>query len=98
MDHIIIERRPGEERLKRLGLSEWREWAKEESEFTRHYGSDELCYFLEGKAVLVTDDGCASDVEEGDLLIISAGTSCTWKIRKRIKTLYGTDHLYNLFI
>jgi uncharacterized cupin superfamily protein len=98
MDHIAIERKHSIERLGRTEAGDWRIWIKEPGEFTRYYGEDETCYLLEGAAVIIRDAGHMLKIEKGDLISISAGTSCRWKIQESIQALYQSGPLYNLFI
>ncbi len=98
MDRIIVEHQPGTDRLSSVSLYGWREWTREPDEFPRYYGNDEICYFLEGSAVVIPDDGNPLEIARGDLVTFPAGTSCTWKIQEGIKALYQPDDLYNLLI
>ena len=83
-----MEQNPDEERLKKLGVSDWPIWTKEESEFPWTYDDQETCYFLEGDVVVTPDGGKPIEMGKGDLVTFPAGMSCTWKIRNGVKKHY----------
>lgn len=88
MSQIKIERNPGQDRLKKLGVSNWPIWTKEASEFPWSYDAQETCYFLEGDVVVTPDDGEPVEMGKGDLVTFPSGMSCAWKIRKDVKKHY----------
>jgi len=56
MNEIKVEKNPGEERLRELGVLKWGIWTKGVSKFPWYYDESETCYFLEGD-VIVTPEG-----------------------------------------
>ncbi|MGD8522931.1 MAG: cupin domain-containing protein [Desulfobacterales bacterium] len=88
MADIKIERKPSEDRLQDLGVTDWPIWTKEASEFPWSYDEAETCYFLKGDVVVTPDGGQPVEVGEGDLVTFPRGMSCTWKIRKDVKKHY----------
>ncbi len=91
MSRIKVERKPGESRLKELGVSKWPIWTKEASEFPWTYDSQETCYFLEGEVVVTCDDGETVTVGQGDLVTFPQGLTCTWKVRQGVRKHYTFD-------
>jgi uncharacterized cupin superfamily protein len=91
MSRIKVERRPGEARLKELGVKGWPIWTKEASEFPWTYDSQETCYFLEGDVVVTCDDGETVSVGKGDLVTFPRGLTCTWKVQQAVKKHYTFD-------
>ena len=87
MDIKII-RRPDQEQLGSLGVSQWPIWEKEASRFPWHYDSTEVCYILEGEVVVTPEGGDAVSMGPGDLVTFPAGMSCHWDIRIAIRKHY----------
>lgn len=88
MSEIKIERNPNQERIEKLGVSDWPIWTKEVSEFAWSYDEQETCYFLEGDVVVTPDGGEPVKMGKGDLVTFPEGMSCTWKIGKDVKKHY----------
>ncbi|MBW2329951.1 MAG: cupin domain-containing protein [Deltaproteobacteria bacterium] len=88
MSQIKVERDPGQDRLKRLNVSDWPIWTKEASEFPWTYDDQETCYFLEGEVVVTPEGGEPVEMGKGDLVTFPSGMSCTWEIRKDVKKHY----------
>jgi uncharacterized cupin superfamily protein len=88
MSEIKIERNPNQERIEKLGVSDWPIWTKEVSEFPWSYDEQETCYFLEGDVVVTPDGGEPVKMGKGDLVTFPEGMSCTWKIGKDVKKHY----------
>ncbi|MEJ6951801.1 cupin domain-containing protein [Natronospora cellulosivora (SeqCode)] len=76
-----------EEKLNQLGVRDWPIWEKEVSEFPWHYDSKEVCFILEGKVIVETDDEKV-EIKTGDLVAFPAGLDCRWNILKDIKKHY----------
>ena len=87
MSEIKIER-PGNDKLKELGVSSWPIWEKEVSKFDWHYDDKETCYLLEGKVRVSTKDGKSVNFSAGDLVVFPKGLSCVWDIREAVKKHY----------
>ncbi len=85
---IQVERNPGEERLKELGVRDWPIWTKEVSEFPWEYDTDEVCYILEGEVTVTPDGGGPVRIQAGDLVTFPKGMKCTWKITRDIRKHY----------
>ena len=88
MGNIKIEKNPGPERLKELGVTDWPIWTKESSEFLWSYDDTETCYFLEGDVVVTPEGGEPVEMGAGDLVTFPRGMSCTWKIKEDVKKHY----------
>ena len=88
MRRIKVERRPSPERLKELGVKQWRIWNKEVSEFPWTYDEPETGYFLAGEVTVTGEDGEVVEVGQGDLVTFPAGMSCKWKISRDVKKHY----------
>jgi uncharacterized cupin superfamily protein len=88
MSEIKIERNPGQDRIEKMGVSDWPIWTKEVSEFPWTYDEQETCYFLEGDVVVTPDGGEPVKMGKGDLVTFPAGMSCSWKIDKDVKKHY----------
>ncbi len=78
---------PDDEELEELKVSSWPIWKKEISEFEWNYSEPEVCYILEGEAIVETDEG-GFTIKEGDLVRFEKGLSCVWKIKKPIRKHY----------
>lgn len=83
-------RRIKEEEIKRLGITNWPVWEKEESNFPWHYNDKESCYFLEGE-VEVETGGKKIFIKKGDFVIFPKGLDCEWHIIKKVKKHYNFD-------
>jgi uncharacterized cupin superfamily protein len=88
MGKIKVERHPGADQLKDLGVSNWPIWTKEASEFPWTYDEPETCYLLEGEVTVTCQDGETAQFGQGDLVTFPEGLSCTWKISKDVKKHY----------
>jgi uncharacterized cupin superfamily protein len=87
MAQISIEK-PGEEKLKQLGVSGWPIWEKEVSRFDWHYDDKETCYLLAGKVTVTAKDGESVNFGTGDLVVFPRGLSCVWDIQEPVKKHY----------
>ena len=85
MSGIKVERGPGEDRLKELGVPGWGIWIKEVSKFPWYYDEKETCYFLEGDVVVTPEGGEPVRVGKGDLVTFPEGMSCEWDIRQPVR-------------
>lgn len=88
MSKIAVEHKPGEDRLKSLGVTGWPIWTKEISRFPWTYDEQEICYFLEGEVVVTPDGGTGVEIRAGDLVTFPTGMSCTWDIRRPVRKHY----------
>lgn len=78
---------PSAERLKELRVSSWPIWECEPSRFPWHYDAEEICYLLEGKVIVRTEDS-EVEVKKGDLVIFPQGLDCTWNVLYRVRKHY----------
>lgn len=85
---ISVTSQPSQEQLNHLGVFNWSIWEKEVSEFPWTYDDSETCYFLAGDVIVTPDGGDSVTMGKGDLVIFSAGMSCTWKINSAVKKHY----------
>ncbi len=88
MAEIVVRRAPGRRELHDLGVFHWPVWSKEISEFPWTYGTSEICYFLDGEAVVTPEGGEPVCVGKGDLVIFPVGMSCTWHVHRPVRKHY----------
>ena len=88
MNKIMVEKNPGEERLRELGVSKWGIWTKEVSKFPWQYDESETCYFLEGDVIVTPEGRKPLRIGQGDLVTFPQGMSCVWDIRKPVRKHY----------
>ncbi len=88
MAEVKIEQKSKEE-LDKMGVSSWPIWEKEVSRFNWHYDTDEMCYILEGKVIVETEDGKKYEIKKGDFVTFPSGLSCVWDIKEDIKKHYS---------
>jgi uncharacterized cupin superfamily protein len=88
MSGITIEHNVTPVKLDAMGVDGWPVWEKEVSTFDWHYDREEICYILEGKAVITPETGEAITIERGDLVRFPAGLDCTWQILEAIEKQY----------
>lgn len=79
-----------ENEFKEKGIENWPTWSKEVSEFDWYYDSKEMCYFIEGKVVVKTDDG-EYEIKKGDFVIFPKGLKCRWIIKEPVKKYYNFE-------
>lgn len=89
MDQILVEHNPSPMKLDVIGVFDWPIWAKEVSKFPWKYDQKETCYLIEGEAIVTPEGGAPVRVVESDLVIFSAGLSCTWEILSPVKKHYN---------
>ena len=86
--HIEIEHNPSPERLQQLGVRAWPTWAAGVSRFPWTYDLQEMCYVLEGEALVTPAGGGPVTVKAGDLATFPAGMACTWDVRRPLRKHY----------
>ena len=82
-------KKPTQEELVSLGVTQWPIWTKEESSFDWHYDEKEVCFFLEGDVEVQLPDGKKVSMGKGDLVTFPQGLSCTWHIKKAVRKHYN---------
>ena len=81
---------PTDEELKKLNISSWGIWSKEQSEFDWSYSDTETCYILEGEVEVTSADGKETiEFKKGDLVQFPAGLDCVWKVKKPVRKHYN---------
>ncbi len=85
---MITVERPGEEKLKAIGVRDWSVWEKEVSEFPWEYDMEEICYILSGEATIMPETGDPVTIIPGDLVTFPVGLKCVWKVTEPIKKHY----------
>lgn len=85
---IMVEQEPSRERLEALGVFSWPVWSCEVSEFPWSYDQREVCYLLEGRVVVTTEEGASVELEAGDLVLFPAGLSCRWEVERPVRKHY----------
>jgi hypothetical protein len=86
---IMVEQRPAAERLEQLGALNWPVWSCEVSTVPCRYDQREVCYLLEGQAVVTpADEGAPVEIVAGDLVVFPAGMVCQWEVLQPVRTHY----------
>ena len=88
MNEITVEHNPSPMKLDVLNVETWAIWEKGVSVFPWKYDKKEICYILEGEAIVTPDGGEPVTIKERDLVNFSAGLSCKWEIKSPIKKHY----------
>ncbi|MFC1657920.1 cupin domain-containing protein [Candidatus Omnitrophota bacterium] len=88
MSRVEIQK-PRREELQQMGVFSWPIWEKEVSNFDWHYDQTEVCYLLEGKVAVKTQDGAEVTFGAGDLVTFPKGLSCVWDIKEPVKKHYN---------
>ena len=91
MSQIKVERDPGTERLRELGVHDWPIWTKEVSDFPWQYDGTETCYLLEGEVTVTPEDGPPVQIRKGDLVTFASGLSCRWEIHQAVRKHFTFD-------
>jgi uncharacterized cupin superfamily protein len=88
MSKITIEHNVTPVKLDAMNVDCWPTWTKEVSTFEWTYDADEMCYILEGEAIVTPTGGKPVTIQRGDLVQFPAGMSCTWQITEDIEKHY----------
>ncbi len=88
MPEINIEHHVSPAKLDAMGVDGWPLWRKEVSRFDWHYDNEEICYILEGEAIVTPKGGEPVTIGRGDLVHFPAGMSCEWEITADIEKHY----------
>lgn len=88
MSEITIEHNVTPVKLDAMNVDCWPTWAKEVSTFEWTYNENEMCYILEGEAIITPIDGEPVTIQRGDLIRFPAGMRCTWQITEAIEKHY----------
>ena len=70
------------------GIKNWPIWESEPSKFPWHYVDKEICFIIEGEAIIKTEDGTIYNIRSGDLVKFPQGITCEWEITRKIKKHY----------
>ncbi|MBL7071805.1 MAG: cupin domain-containing protein [Candidatus Omnitrophica bacterium] len=89
MAKIKIEK-PDQGKLDSLGVKSWNPWECGVSTFDWEYDSDEVCYILEGKVKVKTQEE-EVEINRGDLVTFPSGLKCTWNVLQKIRKVYTFD-------
>ena len=76
-----------QEELEQEGVFDWPVWEHDEDKFEWFYDRTELCYILEGEAVVTTEFE-AYTIKAGDFVMFPKGLECVWDIQSAIKKHY----------
>ncbi|HPF52104.1 MAG TPA: cupin domain-containing protein [Draconibacterium sp.] len=76
-----------QEELEQEGVFDWPVWEHDEDKFEWFYDQTELCYILEGEAVVTTEFE-AYTIKAGDFVMFPKGLECVWDIQSAIKKHY----------
>jgi len=88
MLRIHIEHNVSPVKLDTLAVDSWPVWSKEQSRFDWHYEQEEICYILEGEAIVTPENGTAVTITRGDLVHFPAGLTCVWEVTEPIEKHY----------
>jgi len=88
MPKIRVETHPREDRLADLGVYEWPIWEHEVGEFPWEYDDKEVCYVIQGEAIVTPDEGDPVTIGRSDLVSFPKGMKCTWKIIRTVRKYY----------
>ena len=78
-------KKPTQDELERLGVFDWGTWESPVRTFAWEYTSTEVCYFLEGRVIVKTDDGDEIEIGKGDLVRFPKGLKCVWNVLEPVK-------------
>jgi hypothetical protein len=81
--NITVEK-PTPEKLEKLKVKNWPTLKKEACEIDWYFDRTEESYFLEGRVIVVTEEGQEVEVRKGDLAVFPKGLRCTWYIKEPI--------------
>lgn len=87
---IKVEHQPDRTRLDEMGVFDWPLWEKEPATFPWAYYEEEICYLLEGKAIVTPEGGAPVEIGAGDLVTFNEDLRCMWHIIERVKKHYRT--------
>ncbi len=76
-----------QEELEQEGVFEWPVWEHDEDKFEWFYDKTELCYIIEGEAVITTEFEAYS-IKAGDFVVFPKDLECVWDIQSAIKKYY----------
>lgn len=76
-----------QEELEQEGVFNWPIWERDEDKFEWFYDQTELCYIIEGEAVITTEFE-AYTIKAGDFVTFPKGLECVWDIQIAIKKHY----------
>lgn len=82
-------KKPTQDELDNLNVTNWPIWEKEPSSFDWSYDQKESCYILEGSVDVKLPDGSTVKIEKGDFVVFPQGLSCHWNIHEKIKKHYS---------
>lgn len=88
MSNITIEHNVSPAKLDAMYVDSWPVWSKEISTFDWTYDKDEVCYILEGAAIITPSNGEPVSIERGDLVRFPVGMVCVWNITEDIEKHY----------
>ena len=88
MQQIHVEHHTSPVKLEAMGVDGWPIWEKEVSRFDWHYEREEICYILEGEAIVTPDGGEPVTISRGDIVHFPAGMFCVWEITAPIEKHY----------
>ncbi len=85
MTRILVEENPSPLKLEVLGVEDWDTIERRVSIYSCSYDQTETCYIVDGEAVVITSDGETVCVSTGDLVVLMAGLSCVWDVRRPLR-------------
>ena len=79
-----------EEELQEEGVFEWPVRKLDEEKIDWYYEETELCYIVEGEAVIITEFEPVT-VHAGDFITCPKGLECVWDVESEIKMHYSGE-------
>jgi hypothetical protein len=93
---LQIHYQPTPSTLADLGVNQWPIWQKTPSSFEWYYETQERCYLLTGKVIVMPQNAEAVTLTAGDLVTFPKGMHCTWQILETVSKHYQLDSLHFL--
>ena len=84
-------RQLSEEEIEKMGIRNWPTWSSPVQKFPWEYTTTEVCYFLEGRVIVETEDGEKVEIKKGDFVRFPAGLRCTWDVIEPVKKHYNFE-------
>ena len=69
------------------GITSWPIWTKDVSRFDWQYDAAEVCYLLDGRVTVETDEGRV-EIGAGQLVRFPAGLACMWEVHDPVRKHY----------
>jgi len=88
---IRVVHHPEQAELDRRGVFLWDVWSKDPSCFPWTYSEKEVCYLLEGEAIVTPEGGEPVPISAGDFVEFPKGLTCTWDVKQHVRKHYAIE-------